>query len=265
MQRRVGDTTVESLASETTKFAAPLVLVHGLWCSAVVWRKFMGYLAHRGWTCHALNLRGHGDAGGRDQIGGVRIADYVSDLQQIIALCDTAPVVIGHDLGGLLALMCPAATTRAVVALAPLVPHAIGGSVRPAVLSSWQARIAMWRGRRLPPPKGKLGAEYFATVPPGGATADSTLAARELVDDVFHLDVGDEGQTLVVAGECDRFSPPTAVERLAQHVRAQFRIAERTGHAMPWATGWEQQAAATHRWIIRTLGEPLLLLRDDEE
>lgn len=265
MQRRVGDITIESIASDSAKFAAPLVLVHGLWCSAAVWRKFMGYLAHRGWTCHAVNLRGHGDAGGRDQISGLGIADYVSDLQQVIALCETTPVVMGHDLGGLLALACAPAATRAVVALAPLVPRAISGSVHPSVLSSWRTRIAIRCGRPLPPPKGRLGAEYFAAAPPGGATADSTLAARELVDDVFHLRIGNDSPTLMVAGESDRFSPPGTVERLAQHVRAQFRIAERTGHAMPWAPGWEQQAAATHRWIIRTLGEPLLLLRDDEE
>ena len=264
MQRRVGDITIESIASESAKFAAPLVLVHGLWCSAAVWRKFMGYLAHRGWTCHAVNLRGHGDAGGRDQISGVRIADYVSDLQRVIALCDTAPVVMGHDLGGLLALACPPAAIRAVVALAPLVPRAISGSVHPAMLSSWRARIAMWRARPLPPPTGKLGAEYFAAAPPGGATADSTLVAHELDDDVFQLRLGNGSPTLVVAGECDRFSPPGSVERLAQHARAQFRIAERTGHAMPWARGWEYQAAVTHRWMVQTLGAPLLL-RDDEE
>ena len=203
--------------------------------------------------------------GGRDRISGVRIADYLNDLQQIIGLCDTAPVVMGHDLGGLLALACPPGATRAVVALAPLVPRAISDSVRPAVLSSWRSRIAMWRARPLPPPKGKLGAEYFAAAPPGGATVDSTLAAYELDDDVFPLRVGNESPTLVVAGECDRFSPPDAVERLAQHARAQFRIAERSGHAMPWASGWEQHVAATHRWIIQTLGEPLLLLREDDE
>jgi len=264
MQRRVGDITIESIASESAKFAAPLVLVHGLWCSAAVWRKFMSYLAHRGWTCHAVNLRGHGDAGGRDRISSVRIADYVSDLQQVIGLCDTAPVVMGHDLGGLLALACPPAATRAVIALAPLVPRAISGSAHPAMLSTWRARIAMWRARPLLPPRGKLGAEYFAPAAPGGATADSALAARELADDMFRLRVGNESPTLLVAGDCDRFSPPGAVERLAQHARAQFRIAERTGHAMPWASGWEQQVMATHRWIIQTLGEPLLLLRDDE-
>jgi pimeloyl-ACP methyl ester carboxylesterase len=264
MQQRVGDITIESIASESAKFAAPLVLVHGLWCSAAVWRKFMGYLAHRGWTCHAVNLRGHGDAGGRERISGVRIADYLSDLQRVIELCDAAPVVMGHDLGGLLALACPPGATRAVVALAPLVPRAISGGLRPAVLPTWRSRLAMWRARPLAPPRGKVGAEYFAAAPPGGATVDSVRAASELDDRVFRLRIGSECPALLVAGECDRISPPGAVERLAQHAGAQFRIAERSGHAMPWASGWEQHVVATHRWIIQTLGEPLLLLRDDE-
>ena len=264
MQRRVGDITIESMASESAKFAAPLVLVHGLWCSAAVWRKFMGYLAHRGWTCHAVNLRGHGDAAGRERISGVRIADYVGDLQRVIALCDTAPVVVGHDLGGLLALACSAAATRAVVALAPLVPRALGGRTN-AALSRWRARAAMFRSRPLPPPRGKLGGEYFARGAPGGATAESARAARELREDAFNLPAHTGTPTLLVAGERDSFCPPHAVERLARQLGAQFQTAEHAGHALPWGAGWETRAATTHRWLIQTLGEPLLLLRDDEE
>ena len=264
MQRRVGDVTIESIAAESAKFAAPMVLVHGLWCSAAVWRKFMGYLAHRGWTCHALNLRGHGNAGGRDEIGGLSIADYVSDVQRVVAACDAAPVVVGHDLGGLLALACPAAATRAVVALAPLVPRAIGGTLNP-VLSSWTARMAMCRSRPLPPPRGQLGARYFAEGAPGGVTGESPRATRELRDDAFSLPARSGRPTLVVAGERDPFCPPHVVERLARHVGAQVQTAENAGHAMPWGAGWEARVAATHRWLIQTLGEPLLLLRDDEE
>jgi pimeloyl-ACP methyl ester carboxylesterase len=261
MQRRIGEVTIESIAAESPKFTAPMVLVHGLWSTAAVWRKFMGYLAHRGWTCHALNLRGHGAAG---VLRTVCFADYLSDVAQVVAACEAAPVVVGHDLGGLLALSCDAPATRAVVALAPLVPRAIGGTPN-ATLTRWRARLAMLRSGPLPPPRGKLGAEYFAHGAPGGTTLDSARTARELCGDAFSLAACGDRPALVVAGERDRFCPAAEVKRLAVHVGATLHTAEGAGHAIPWEAGWEQRVAETHRWLIRTLGEPLLAMRDEEE
>jgi pimeloyl-ACP methyl ester carboxylesterase len=264
MLRRIGDVTIESIAAGSAKFAAPMVFVHGLWCSAAVWRRFMGYLAHRGWVCHAINLRGHGDAAGRDEIGRVSFADYLRDLEGVLAACDAVPIVVGHDLGGLLALACPAAATRAVVALAPLPPRAISGTTS-VVLSSWRARVATLCSRPLPPPRGRLGAAYFAHAAPGGTTAESARVARELRDEAFDLPAQRGRPTLLLAGERDRFSPPDALERWARRLGAQYEKAAGAGHAMPWGSGWEACVAAIHRWLIQSLGEPLLLLRDEQE
>ncbi len=264
MLQRIGDVTIESMAAESAKFAAPMVLVHGLWCSAAVWRRFMGYLAHRGWTCHAINLRGHGDAAGRDEIGQVSVADHLSDLERVLAACDAAPIVVGHDFGGLLALACPAAAVRAVVALAPLPPRAISGTTN-LVLSSWSARMAMLRWRPLPPPRGRLGTEYFAHGAPGGTAAESARAARGLRDDAFDLPAQTGRPTLLVASEHDRFSPPHILARWAHRLGAQYEMVPGVGHAIPWGSRWEACVAVTHRWLIRTLGEPFLLLRDEQE
>ena len=264
MQRRVGHAAVDPIAAASPKFAAPMVLVHGLWCSAAVWRLFMGYLAHRGWTCHAINLRGRGTADARTQVGQLGFADYLHDVQQVVLACDAPPVVVGHDLGGLLALACDPRTLRAAVALAPLVPHAFGGTANP-VLSSWRTRMAACRLRPLPPPRGARGAQYFARGVPGGAVPDSARAARELCDSTFTLPSSGERPTVLVTGDCDPFCPPRDVERLAQRVGAQCHTAVRAGHAMPWEAGWEHRVAETHRWLIQTLGEPLLLMRGDEE
>ncbi len=88
MQRRVGHAVIESIAAEIPKFTAPMLLVHGLWCTAAVWHTFMGYFAHRGWTCHALNLRGRAAPDSAISIGRVRFADYLEDVRGMIAACD---------------------------------------------------------------------------------------------------------------------------------------------------------------------------------
>jgi pimeloyl-ACP methyl ester carboxylesterase len=264
MQRRIGNVAIESIAAESPKFTAPMVLIHGLWCTAAVWRKCMGYFAHRGWICHALTLRGRADTGSRIAIGQVRFADYLQDVHQVVAACEAPPVVVGHDIGGLLALYRSTPAARAVVAIAPLVPPSIAANANPA-LSRLAARIATLRARPLPPPHGKMGAEYFARGVPGGTTPDSSCVARELHGSALSAPARTDVPTLVVAGERDPFCPPSDVERLARHVGATFRIAEGAGHAMPWEAGWEQRVSEIHRWLIQTLGEPLLAVRDEEE
>src|SRR5215831_4692050 len=135
MAVRFGPLRAEVTDPESERFTAPLVLVHGLWAGAAVWRRFAGYLAHRGWRCIALERRA--DA-------GLDLGAHADDLGAAIAALDAPPVVVGHDLGALLALRC-AEGGRAVVALAPLVapPHALQRA------GTWLTR---WRGTALSPP-----------------------------------------------------------------------------------------------------------------
>jgi pimeloyl-ACP methyl ester carboxylesterase len=264
MQRRVGHVGIESIAAETAKFTAPMLLVHGLWCAAPVWRKFMGYLAHRGWTCHALSLRGRGDARSERTIAHLCFADYQHDVRQVIDACEAPPVVVGHDLGGLLALSCAPSTPRAIIALAPLVPRSVAAVPSPAGYHLW-SRLAAVRARALHPPRGKLGAAYFGSGAPGGTLADSACVVRELVRKSFQLPRGSNAPALVLAGERDPFCPPRAAQALAQHFRTSLLIAQDAGHAMPWEPGWEQRVDDIHRWLIQTLGEPLLVPCEEQE
>ena len=261
MQRRVGQAVVETIAAESPKFTAPMILIHGLWCAAPVWRRFMGYFAHRGWTCHALNLRGHG-ASTPLAIGAVRFVDYQQDVRDVMAACDALPVVVGHDLGGLLALSCGRSAARAIVALAPLVPRSIAGAT-PALASGLRARLAMRRSGPLPVPRGVQAVACFGSGPPGGAAPDSGRALRDLTGDAFQLQKLDV-PTLMIAGEKDSLCPPRMAEKLGRCVGATVRTAADAGHAMPWEPGWEHRVSEIHRWLIQTLGEPLLLPQEED-
>jgi pimeloyl-ACP methyl ester carboxylesterase len=264
MQQRIGHVLIETIAAERPKFTASLVLIHGLWCTAAVWRKVMGYFAHRGWTCDAVNLRGHVDLGPPVvALGTVCFADYLSDVGDVLAACDAPPVLVGHDLGGLLAL-ASASAARAVVALAPLVPRHLSPAANP-VLSTWRARMAMARSRPLPPPRGKIGVAYFGGDFPGNTTPDSSTVARQLVHGEIPVATVGDVPLLVLAGASDPFAPPSAVERLAAQVGASFRCVDGASHAMPWEAGWEQRVAEIHRWLIQTLGDELLLMRAEDE
>ncbi len=71
--------------------------LHGAWCWNV---HFLDYFARHGFEAHAVNLRGHGNSGGRRSLRWTRIADYVEDVGNAAQRVGNPPVLIGHSLGG---------------------------------------------------------------------------------------------------------------------------------------------------------------------
>jgi len=62
----------------------PILFVHGAWHGAWCWAEhFLPHFAERGYSAHALSLRGHGASAGRAQLRRTRIADYVADVAQV--------------------------------------------------------------------------------------------------------------------------------------------------------------------------------------
>jgi len=265
MQRPFGPPPLATTPAEVTKYTAPLLLLHGRWCTAAVWRPFIGYLCHLGWTCHTLTLFGH-----RNQVRGGRIvhagfAERLAAVRAAITACDATPVLIGHDLGGLVAMHC-GTRARAVVALAPFIPHPVATTFG-APIGRWRAWLARWRSPLLSAADGPLAVEYEAHRPPGGTTSESA----RLIDELGRRDLRVRGRatvpTLLVAGQADTVSTPDLVERLATDTGATVFRAEGGGHALPWEPGWEKRVTLVHRWLVQQLGESLLatLEKADEE
>jgi pimeloyl-ACP methyl ester carboxylesterase len=253
MHRRIGRLTAEVMQGEGGgKFTASLVLLHGLWGDARVWRPFVGFLGHRGWTATAVNLRGR--AGSEPASG---IEQHLSDLRQAVATLDAPPVVVGHDLGGLLALHLTEA--RAIVALAPLVPLPLSTTPLPA-LQRAGSMLERWRGQPLRAPRGAWRGDYVE---------DPSI--RESVDVVRDLTTKPwmppalpaEVPGLVLAGGQDRVVDPDSVGKLAVAIGAELELCSAAGHAMLSDSGWEERVSLVHRWLIRKLGAPLLAFYEE--
>lgn len=257
MEVRVGELVMEVTGTPSPKFAAPLLLVHGLWCTADVWRRWVGFLAHRGWSCHALNLRG--------RLGAPRaekLADYEEDICGAVAGMEAPPVIIGHDLGGLLALRV-AARACAVVALAPWIPPGSGATSTRELLGAW-GTLKLSLQRVLSAPRGSRGRAYWGD-PKLSLVAEPTAVVRTLFSERISLPPSTSTPTLVVAGGRDPFVPRISVERLSQAIGAALLVDEEAGHPLPVEAGWEHRVGRVHRWIVQELGDPLLLLRGESE
>lgn len=80
----------------------PILFVHGMWHAAWCWAEhFLPYFAQHGYVSYALSLRGHGGSEGRERLRWTSLADYVSDVTQVVGGMDRPPVVVGHSMGGM--------------------------------------------------------------------------------------------------------------------------------------------------------------------
>lgn len=94
---------VESWLPERRSRRRPLVFVHGELAGSWVWERFLGYFAGRGWEGHAVNLRNHYWSQSADP-STLSFDTYVDDVLAVLDRHGDSCVLIGHGMGGLLAM-----------------------------------------------------------------------------------------------------------------------------------------------------------------
>ena len=119
---------IESWLPERRSRRKPLLFVHGELAGSWIWERFLGYFASRGWEGHALNLQNHYWSRTSDP-AELTFETYVGDVVAALGRLGPTTVVIGHGLGGLLALKAAeAAPVGGLVAIAPEPPAALRGT-----------------------------------------------------------------------------------------------------------------------------------------
>ncbi|HYM83697.1 MAG TPA: alpha/beta fold hydrolase [Candidatus Dormibacteraeota bacterium] len=101
----------------------PLLFVHGELAGSWVWERFLHFFAARGWEGHALNLANHYWSQTADPTT-LSFESYTDDVIAALERLGPQTVVVGHGMGGLLALKAverhPAS---AIVLLSPEPPR----------------------------------------------------------------------------------------------------------------------------------------------
>jgi len=275
VERKVGDLGVEETLPERSKFTAPLLLIHGLWAGHWSWQAYAGYLAHRGWECWAIDLRGRPASRPVRDVGKVSLQDYVDDVAEVTRGLETQPILMGHGLGGLVALAAAASLrVRALVVLAPLVPRGWTAAAHPPLLFIRLKTLPalLWRRPLSPPPRALAASCLLAGLPP---TAQQSVWSRLVPDSgalVYNLVRGrlpfpalpGLPPLLVVVGAEDQLTPVSAARQLAERLHADYQEHPKRGHWLLEGPGWEETAASIHRWLVKSLGESLLLPPEEE-
>jgi pimeloyl-ACP methyl ester carboxylesterase len=116
---------IESWFPERRSRRKPLVLIHGELAGSWLWERWLGYFARRGWEGHALNLRNHHWSATADPTT-LTFESYTDDVAAAITRIGPNAVVVGHGMGGLLALAAAGhAPHSALVLLSPEPPAGV--------------------------------------------------------------------------------------------------------------------------------------------
>lgn len=94
---------VESWMPERRSRRKPLLFIHGELAGSWLWERYLGYFAARGWEGHALNLRNHYWSQTADP-ATLSFDSYTEDVVATLDHFQSGVVVVGHGMGGLLAL-----------------------------------------------------------------------------------------------------------------------------------------------------------------
>ena len=120
----------------------PVVLIHGLGASVAVWRDNLAALAER-LTVYAVDLPGHGDSDKPDIS-----CDAESMIEFVRAFADhlgiETPALIGHSLGGALALLTALAHPELVSRLVLVSSGSLGRQVTPFLRLAALRWIGEW-------------------------------------------------------------------------------------------------------------------------
>lgn len=218
-----------------------LIFLHYFGGSSRSWTEVIARLAPR-FGCHALDLRGFGESDSR--AGGYAVNDYADDVAASIRAANIESyVLVGHSMGGKIALALAArrpANLRALVLLAPSppTPEPIPEAERKRLLDTHgdrraaEATFGKITAHALPAPVFERCVDDQLRCSPEAWRAWLEGGSREdISSDVARIDV----PVLVVAGEMD---DPLTADLLRHEVvwriaGARLAVLPDVGHLLP--------------------------------
>ena len=141
---------VESWLPERRSRRRPIYYLHGELGGSWLWEAYLRYFAQRGWEGHALNLRAHFWSQTAD-IEELTFDTYLQDSVAGFEALERPAVIVGHGLGGLLAMkLAEGRDVDALVLISPAIPAPVRPVPPPHVVrlvpALYQAELIDWAG-----------------------------------------------------------------------------------------------------------------------
>lgn len=222
---------IESWLPERRSRRRPLLFVHGELAGSWLWERYLGYFASRGWEGHAVNLRNHYWSLTADPTT-LTFDTYTDDVVAAIERLGDGVVVVGHGMGGLLALKASERqSVGGLVLISPELPRELRVPARQHELREvsevyGKDRIG-WEtlSERLQRDQSDLTLDDVRRIQHllGQKPHESGAALRQMLMGIAVDRSAFEGvPALVVGGGLDRLVPEAGSERLADWLGATY-------------------------------------------
>jgi pimeloyl-ACP methyl ester carboxylesterase len=247
---------------QTLKFAFPIVLLPELFSPPAHLSLIAGYLVSIGWQVITIDLHTPPSNQNRDDANFVALME---SLETALGAVGNESIVIGHGFGGAAALYCARfPMVKAAVALAPMVPGIRSPLLARRTGFGWFRRS---RPRDLPDRRELLqlvsGADAFQREALIGSFVTCEIRPALGLAANARLLSAAHAPRLIVCGDSDVFAPTERITQLAEELGAQCTILKSRGHWLVGGRALEPAIAEVQRFLVRELGEKLLLLYSD--
>ena len=245
---------------------APLLFLHGAFAGAWCWDEhFLSWFAGRGYDCYALSYRGHGESNGHQDLHELGIADFVQDVRSVVDRLQIQPVLVGHSMGGFIAMEYLMRRSAAGLALMASVPPSglLGPSMSLTLwqpLLAWEIMLIQQAGPTVATPEGMHRALFSRETPDDhgihhyGRMGNESRQATLDMHDARRIDVSriDDGLPVLVLGaEDDGLIGRAYVRATAAAFGEKAKILPRTGHGIMLDSHWEMAAEQLLFWLRR--------------
>ena len=246
---------------------SPVLMIHGAFCGPWSLEGLQEKFEGAGYPVTAPCLRFHDQSPPPAALGTTGLADYASDLEEEIKHMGAPPILVGHSMGGLLALqLASRVAVRALILLAPSAPW----GTPPTTLFEIGAAQAMhlqpgYWNMVLEPNRDVALAHSLDKLPRhmrddvlDRLVPESGRATFEIMSwglDLSHASEVDadavSAPLLFLTGSEDRINPPSTVARIAALYkdRATAEVLDDMGHWLIGEPGWEKLAQRALEWL----------------
>ena len=247
-----------------------ILLIHGAGSVGKEWENFKKAFENLGNRVIIPTLRLHQLGQAIDpELGKVSILDYVSDIEFIIRSLDQEPVIIGHSMGGLIALiLCSRGFGKLGVFITPAAPRGIN-AITPSVLRIFFRNLFRWKFWSKPVPPNFAAAYYGVLhdlershakeVFDRSHSAESGRALCEIgfpfLDPFCATKVKEENikcPTLIIGAGRDRITPIQISRKLKKKLRSKVDLIEfpRFSHYIMEGLEFDQVFEKIMEWMV---------------
>ena len=255
---RVGPLRALRWIGASPRFSQTVLLIHGVWVGAHVWRQLGPYLARHGYTTYAVWLRHHYPGADHGRLNGVGLRDYAYDIVEAVDELN-GPVLIGHSMGGIIAQIATAISNPAGLGLLSSAPPlGIPAIPRLSFLASATRHFfGDFVGRQ---PMGPFGDRIFhehlhreqREALAGNAVFEPRRVARQLAFWPPHVRRSHVRCPVFVAGgDDDPIITPWQTRQIGRRYQVVPTLYEGRGHMPQLEPSWEVVGDDLMRWMNR--------------